>query len=515
MSDAVAASILKSISPGLALFGLDDLEMRWCNANFRKQTWLGGATGGKSATKVLLLDLFNSKDHSAVLELVRIANTLGQSYDFSRMIRRGPVGSFPAELKFHKQNGIEEQGYVCMEISDLSLNRLYDELQTAHGSLRESMADLMSAEAELQYSVRMNTISEMGAEIAHQLINPVTMCRDILENRLLPKIENQDAALEIQNALRHVKSMEDLGVWFRKFSNPRLSEIQVCRVMRVIDDACALHKNRFEKLGIKVVINKSSRFDASVLMTPLTFMMWINAAFTELANAISNKNLLIIVDISEVNKEFSITVHAQCAPHAAQKITQTALEKFARRLSLSTAFESKIKAEFASFSLTLPCFRENRSAADDQKSPPLSKQSSPETAAENRKYQPLILVVDDEPDIRKLLKRAFKNMGVETLEAADGQAALEYFVHPEHAPLAERIGFIVCDVRMPHLSGPHFLLALHDANVELPFVFFSSNLIDPDQSQDFSGDHVHYLTKEAGLEELKTLVARYIIKAPI
>lgn len=115
--------------------------------------------------------------------------SLGQAYDFQRQVRRGPVGAFPAEVKLHKilvPNSANNEVLICMEISDLSLTKMYDELQSTHSQMREKMADLMSAQAELHYSVRMNTISEIGSDIAHQLINPITMCRGFCKLKLCP-----------------------------------------------------------------------------------------------------------------------------------------------------------------------------------------------------------------------------------------------------------------------------------------------------------------------------------------
>ena len=100
LDKALAAQILKNVSTGIALFSPDDHFMRWCNATFKKQTWFGGA--GKSAAKVSINDLFDKKDHKLIFDLFNIAMSLGQAYDFQRQVRRGPVGSFPAEVKLHK-----------------------------------------------------------------------------------------------------------------------------------------------------------------------------------------------------------------------------------------------------------------------------------------------------------------------------------------------------------------------------------------------------------------------------
>ncbi|WP_298433926.1 sigma-54 dependent transcriptional regulator [Geobacter sp.] len=61
-----------------------------------------------------------------------------------------------------------------------------------------------------------------------------------------------------------------------------------------------------------------------------------------------------------------------------------------------------------------------------------------------------VLVVDDEENLRHMLRAMLRRNGYDVDEAADGEAALS---------MAERIpyDFILCDIRMPVLDGPGFL----------------------------------------------------------
>jgi CheY-like chemotaxis protein len=61
-----------------------------------------------------------------------------------------------------------------------------------------------------------------------------------------------------------------------------------------------------------------------------------------------------------------------------------------------------------------------------------------------------ILVVDDEPDERFLLRRMFERAGHEVLDAADGAAALA--IVRESAP-----DLIVTDMMMPVMDGPELI----------------------------------------------------------
>ena len=59
---------------------------------------------------------------------------------------------------------------------------------------------------------------------------------------------------------------------------------------------------------------------------------------------------------------------------------------------------------------------------------------------------PLILVVDDEPAIRALLREALESSGHRVLDAEDGAAGLE-------VALQERPDLVLLDIRLPKLSG--------------------------------------------------------------
>jgi CheY-like chemotaxis protein len=534
LEGTLPSSILKNVSVGLALFGAEDFVMTWCNQSFKKQTWCGGAEGGKNAKEVSLFDLFEKRDHPAVVELFQIATSLGQAYDFQRIVRRGPVGSFPAELKFHRhdEDGLEgapPRHYVCLEIRDLSLVKQYDELEAAHSSMRERVADLMAAQAELHYSVRMNTISEIGADMAHSLINPITMCRDIVEKELAPHLGVPALRDEADKLLRYLRNIEDLAVWFRKFSNPRLSDMQITNVASLIDDALILNMSRFTRLGVNAVVERRASFNPFVLAVPVNLIMWLNAAFAEVSGGLPQGRGRLRVCIAGNADKVQIRVEGSLAPGGSERLLPHTLEKFAKRLPAGARFVWDVTPEKVAFELQLACFAENEK--DEAARGHSHAGSTPESAAIVRKEVggtkedvsrharhtdgPCVLIVDDEKDIRRLLKRAFRNLGIETLEAADGKQALDLLTGADGTSLASKVKAIVSDVRMPEMTGVHLYQALRSAGLaDRPFIFFSSNIVDPRDlgfgPEEFAtasaSGKLYFLTKDSDVERLKSLV---------
>lgn len=80
----------------------------------------------------------------------------------------------------------------------------------------------------------------------------------------------------------------------------------------------------------------------------------------------------------------------------------------------------------------------------------------------------LILLVDDEPELRRMLRRALMRTGFEVVDAANGRLAME---------LLGRYAFeaVVSDVRMPDMDGVELLARVHAEAPLVPVVLMSGS----------------------------------------
>ena len=102
-----------------------------------------------------------------------------------------------------------------------------------------------------------------------------------------------------------------------------------------------------------------------------------------------------------------------------------------------------------------------------------------------------VLVVDDEPSIRKLLSVALGNRGFEVLEAEDGVSALG-------AITAQKPDLVVLDVMMPGMTGHevHDQLRQRAETKELPILFLSAAGTFEEQHRNIASDpFADYLPK--------------------
>jgi two-component system KDP operon response regulator KdpE len=105
-----------------------------------------------------------------------------------------------------------------------------------------------------------------------------------------------------------------------------------------------------------------------------------------------------------------------------------------------------------------------------------------------------ILVVDDEPPIRKLLRLGLRTQGYEVLEAPTGKASLEL--------LAEKPDLIILDLGLPDIHGLELLQIIRARSENVPIVVLSSrgDEVGKVRALDLGADD--YITKPFGTEEL-------------
>ena len=80
----------------------------------------------------------------------------------------------------------------------------------------------------------------------------------------------------------------------------------------------------------------------------------------------------------------------------------------------------------------------------------------------------IVLVVDDEPTVRRLARRVLLEEGFEVIEPADGAEALD-LVEGSADPLR----VVVSDIVMPKLNGVQLLQRLSITHPELPVILMS------------------------------------------
>jgi len=107
---------------------------------------------------------------------------------------------------------------------------------------------------------------------------------------------------------------------------------------------------------------------------------------------------------------------------------------------------------------------------------------------------PRVLVIDDEPPIRKLLRMGLGAHGYQVIEATNGKNALEL--------LGKSPDMIILDLGLPDIQGHDLLRMIRGRNEAVPVIVLSSRGDEAGKVQALDLGADDYVTKPFGMDEL-------------
>ena len=105
-----------------------------------------------------------------------------------------------------------------------------------------------------------------------------------------------------------------------------------------------------------------------------------------------------------------------------------------------------------------------------------------------------VLVVDDEPPIRKLLRMGLETQGYHTMDASNAKTALEL--------MSDKPELVILDLGLPDMQGLELLRQIRAAREDLPIVVLSSRGDEVAKVAALDQGADDYVTKPFGMEEL-------------
>ncbi|MFH1795445.1 MAG: response regulator transcription factor [Pseudomonadota bacterium] len=105
-----------------------------------------------------------------------------------------------------------------------------------------------------------------------------------------------------------------------------------------------------------------------------------------------------------------------------------------------------------------------------------------------------VLVIDDEPPIRKLLRMGLTSQGYDVLEASNGKAGLDL--------LGQNPNLVILDLGLPDFQGFDLLRMIRARNESVPIVVLSSRGDESGKVEALDLGADDYVTKPFGMEEL-------------
>jgi len=109
----------------------------------------------------------------------------------------------------------------------------------------------------------------------------------------------------------------------------------------------------------------------------------------------------------------------------------------------------------------------------------------------------LVLVVDDEDPVRRLIIRALERGGFKTLEAVDGQVAVELY-----GARHDEIDLVILDMVMPRLEGQECFKRLKQIDPEVRVIVASGYALDGRAQEILDGGALDFFQKPFDMNQL-------------
>jgi DNA-binding NtrC family response regulator len=114
-----------------------------------------------------------------------------------------------------------------------------------------------------------------------------------------------------------------------------------------------------------------------------------------------------------------------------------------------------------------------------------------------------VLLVDDQPEVRRVVRRNLTKAGYVVVEAWNGRVAIE-LAH------ASSFDLVISDVRMPDIDGLDLLAALHELDPNLPVVLTSGSPGPPSVVQTRMMGAFAFLEKPVPFDTMRETARRAI-----
>ena len=123
--------------------------------------------------------------------------------------------------------------------------------------------------------------------------------------------------------------------------------------------------------------------------------------------------------------------------------------------------------------------------------------------AREQSTKPRILVVDDEPSMRDMLRIVLRRDGYDVMVAANGSEAIDTLKR-------ERVDMLLSDIRMPDVSGVEVLRAAREVNRDLVAFMMTAFASTETAVEAMRLGAVDYFTKPFNMDELRLKVRRHL-----
>jgi len=410
-----------------------------------KALWLAGSLTLLALAAVIGAFLMRFLRRRVVAPLTTLAETATR-FGEGDTTARAPTG---LDVEFHQLS--------------IAFNRMSERLVAAQGTLatrnyelEEALRNVQEARDELVQSEKLSAVGRMSAGLAHELNNPLAAVVGYAELLASELEEGKPVSAElarshveplVREAVRARQLVRSLLVFSRK-ADDDVSAIRLRDSLEVVSD---LRRRSFEQEGLEfrvesmpdvIVMAETQRLQGVILNITNNALQAMRGRPTgrlRIHGHVEGSRMHLMFDddgpgIREPDRVFE-PFYTTKDPGAGTGLGLSLAKRFVE------SFDGEIRAANrpeggARFTVILKIAE-----------PADSTQAIPGQAATGQsRASGLVLVVDDEPELRRLACRALTRSGVEVIEAESVSAARDLLMQ-------HKVDAVVSDVRMPGGSG--------------------------------------------------------------
>ncbi len=121
-----------------------------------------------------------------------------------------------------------------------------------------------------------------------------------------------------------------------------------------------------------------------------------------------------------------------------------------------------------------------------------------------------ILIVDDEEELRRMLKIYLEHLGYDTVVAEDGENALEIFKSKKR-----KFELVLLDIKMPRIGGKETTQMLKEIDPDVQIILTSGYPTDEKSRELIRSNIVDFLEKPFTLADLSKVITSKLHKSSV
>lgn len=119
--------------------------------------------------------------------------------------------------------------------------------------------------------------------------------------------------------------------------------------------------------------------------------------------------------------------------------------------------------------------------------------------------QPVILIIDDQPELLSVMSMYFNHYGYIYFTASNAKDAYEILV-------TQNIDLIICDLVMPEVNGLELFKKVRETHLEKPYFIFCSGLCDIPFTKPYPAGVLGFVQKPFSMMDLMEAVEMHFKK---